>query len=385
MIRRSLAAVCLGLGLWGFIPSGLLTQTSPLRVVQLDNTDNLGRDEQLWKHGNSQGDKQALLRAIDQSLNYLKTNTAAKAYQNYPVAGITRDRVRRSLVRFRQLVVNSRNPGELQGAVKEEFVLYRAAGHDNQGTVHFTGYFEPIYSASRQPTAKYRYPLYRKPANFNSWQKPHPSRLVLEGEDGLGKKSPLSGSELVWLQDRLEAYLVHVQGSAKLKLGNGKMISVGYDGNTDYPYTSIGKELINDGIFTPEQLSLPVLIDYLQGNPEKLKIYLPRNNRFIFFRETYGAPAQGSIGVPVTAERSIATDKSLMPPGALALIQTQIPFTTSKGMEIRLVSRYVLDQDTGSAIKGPGRVDIFMGTGKTAGDRAGLISHTGSLYYLLLK
>jgi len=106
----------------------------------------------------------------------------------------------------------------------------------------------------------------------------------------------------------------------------------------------------------------------------------------VFFRETYGAAATGSLGVPVTAERSIATDKSVMPPGALALIYTQLPKQSVAGkLEQRPVSRYVLDQDTGSAIKGPGRVDIFMGTGVKAGDRAGLTNSTGQLYYLLLK
>jgi len=94
----------------------------------------------------------------------------------------------------------------------------------------------------------------------------------------------------------------------------------------------------------------------------------------------------GSLGVPVTAERSIATDKSLMPPGAIALIQTQLPIlNANKFLEQRPVSRFVLDQDTGGAIIGAGRVDIFMGTGKEAGDRAGLVNATGQLYYLLLK
>jgi len=94
----------------------------------------------------------------------------------------------------------------------------------------------------------------------------------------------------------------------------------------------------------------------------------------------------GSIGVPVLSERSIATDKTLFPPGALAMIQTQIPQPTMGGkLAQQQVTRYVLDQDTGSAIKGAGRVDVFMGTGVVAGDRAGLINSNGQLYYLLLK
>ncbi len=362
----------------------------PLRPVNWEagqvTLDSLGFDEQLWGRPGQPGDRQALLKSIDNSLGYLASAGAAQAYQRYPVPGITRDRVRRSLVRFRQLIVSSRSPAELQAAVNREFAFYKSVGKDNQGTVLFTGYFEPIYAASRTPTPEYRYPLYRLPADFDRWKTPHPTRAVLEGEDGLGTKSPLRGRELVWLRDRLEAFLVQVQGSARFQLPDGKLMSVGFAGKTNYPYVSLGRELIKDGKLPQEGLTLPVLIDYFRTNPAQLSQYIPRNQSFVFFKETYGAPATGSIGVPVTAERSIATDKSLMPPGALALINAPIPYPNAAGqLESRMVSRYVLDQDTGSAIKGAGRVDIFMGTGPRASDRAGLINGSGELYYLLLK
>ncbi len=377
------------LGLSIIIPSfnNPVAQTSILQPVSLIPAhNNLGVDEQLWKREDNIGDRWIMIKGIDYSLRYLNTPSAIKAYRHYPVSGITRERVQRSLLRFRHLLKTTHTPQELQTAIQQEFILYRSIGNDNQGTVHFTGYFEPVYPASPVKTAEFPYPLYRKPANFERWSKPHPSRKVLEGENGqLSGNSPLSGSELVWMRDRLDAYLVQVQGSAKLNLTNGKTMTIGYDGSTDYPYVSLGKELIKDGVFQENELSLPVLIAYFKQNPAELDKYIPRNNRFIFFRATNGAPATGSIGIPVTAERSIATDKSIMPPGALALIQTSIPYQKNGQIEIRKVSRYVLDQDTGSAIKGAGRVDIFMGTGKEAGDRAGLISHTGQLYYLLLK
>lgn len=362
----------------------------PLRPVNLDTDqitlESLGLDEQLWGRPGQSGDWRAMLRSIDHSLRYLATPSAARSYQQYPVPGITRDRVRRSLVRFRQLLVNSPSPAELQAAVNREFVFYQSVGNDGQGSVLFTGYFEPIYTASRTPSAEYRYPLYRLPANFNRWSTPHPTRAELEGEDGLRVNSRLRGRELVWLRDRLEAFLVQVQGSARLQLPDGKIMSVGYAGKTNYPYTSIGRELAKDGKVPLEGLTLPVLIDYFRQFPLELNQYLPRNQSFVFFKETNGAPATGSIGVPVTAERSIATDKSLMPPGALALIKAPIPYPNASGqLESRMVNRYVLDQDTGSAIKGAGRVDVFMGTGRLAGDRAGVIGGTGELYYLLLK
>jgi membrane-bound lytic murein transglycosylase A len=381
-MKKALTLLSLSLGLTFSFSLCVRAGEPPLQLRQWESAaEAIPGDEQLWGESGKPGDKWALIKAINYSLEYLQTPSAAKAYQNYPVPGVTRERVRRSLLRFRELLKASPTPEILQAAVQREFAWYRAAGNDGQGTVHFTGYFEPIYQGSRQRTAEYRYPLYHQPKDFSRWPKPHPTRATLEGE-----KSPLAGQELVWLRDRLEAFLVQVQGAAKIQLAGGKVMTVGYDGSTDYPYTSIGKEMIKDGIFTAEELSLPVLIDYLRQNPQALNQYLPRNNRFIFFRETHGKPATGSLGVPVTAERSIATDKSLMPPGAIALIRTRIPYVNgTSAPEIRLVTRYVLDQDTGSAIKGSGRVDIFMGTGKVAGDRAGLISNTGELYYLLLR
>ncbi|MBL1173986.1 murein transglycosylase A [Pantanalinema sp. GBBB05] len=375
----------------GLAPASAAEPKLPLkRATNLDRlpTAQLGADEQLW--GQS-GDRQALLSAIEASLRYLQTPKAVQDYRKYlngsGQSEQLRQRVQRSLTRFRQLVLSSTSAAELQQAVQQEFAFYQSMGKDQRGTVAFTGYFEPVYRASRVPTKEYRYPLFRLPPNLGQWGKPHPTRLQLEGADGLqSSKGALKGLELVWLRDRLEAFLVQVQGSARLQLTDGSTMTVGYAGKTNYSYSSVGRELVNAGKFKLEELTLPKLIQYFQAYPAEMNVYLPRNRSFVFFRETNGAPATGSLAVPVTAERSIATDKSMFPPGALALIQTEIPFpTATKQLSSQLVSRYVLDQDTGGAIKGAGRVDIFMGTGQLAGDRAGLINSTGQLYYLLLK
>ncbi len=373
-----------------------------LQVTNVDKTqkdccqvDSLGLDEQIWGEKGQTGDWREMLASIDSSLRYVNSPSALKAYRKYSSSGITRDRVRRSLVHFRQLVVKAKTPADLQQAVKRDFVFYRSTGRDGKGEVLFTAYYEPMYEASPVKTQKYRYPLYRLPSNFRKWSKPHPTRAQLEGRDGLlGAKSKLKGLELVWLSNRLEAFLAQIQGSARFALTDGTQMSIGYAAKTDYPYTSIGKELAKDGKLPLPGLTLPVMINYFTQKPWELNSYLPRNRSFVFFRKTYGAPATGSLGIPVTAERSIATDKSLMPPGALALIHTSLPFKhdsralfkdDSTQMEYRSVSRYVLDQDAGSAIKGAGRVDYFMGTGKLAGDRAGVTGSRGQLYYLLLK
>ncbi len=360
----------------------------PLQPINLDTVctpqNCLGWDEQLW---GKEGDKQELLTSIDNSLRYLATNRAIAIYQSYPIKEITLDRVRRSLVRFRQLAVSSQSAAELQAAVRREFAFYQSVGNDGKGTVKFTAYYEPVYTASRVRTSVYKYPLYRLPKDFQKWPKPHPKRVDLEGKNGLlGDKSKLRGLEIVWFSNRLDPYMVQIQGSAQIKLTNGQRTSVGYAGGTDYPWTSIGKELAKDGKLPLSGLTMPKLISYFRQHPRELSNYLPRWERFVFFEETNGTAATGSLLVPVTAERSIATDKSLMPPGALALIINSFPYPSNRGkLESRLVNRFVLDQDTGSAIKGPGRVDYFMGSGQLAGDRAGISGGNGSLFYLLLK
>jgi membrane-bound lytic murein transglycosylase A len=368
-------------------PAQTPVQTPPAKprfsqpLTAIEPPETVGLDNLLYSA--TDGDRAVLVRALDNSLKYLQSDRAATIYRSYPIKGVTRSRVEKSLRRFRQLVLASKTPEQLQTSVGKEFTFYQSAGNDGMGTVGFTGYFEPVQTASRKPTEDYRYPLYRQPTSFSGWKKPHPSRLDLEGADGLqATKGKLKGAELVWLKNRLDAFLIQVQGSARLQLTDGTTMTVGFGGSTDYPYVGIGRELVKEGKFKLEELTLPKIKQYFAEKPEELDTYLPRNKRFVFFQNTNNQPPIGSLGQPVMAHRSIATDKRLMPPGALALLQTQLP---DRSLTQQSVSRYVLDQDTGSAIIGPGRVDIFMGSGDQAAAEAGLVNATGGLYYLLLK
>jgi membrane-bound lytic murein transglycosylase A len=344
-------------------------------------------DGQIWGENEPIADQKALINSINQSLKYLQTPRAEADYQNYPVAGITRSRVVESLIRFRELVQTSKSAKQLHDAVKREFTLYQSIGSDKKGAVLFTSYYEPIYEASRVPTAEYRYPIYRIPPDLSSWQRPHPTRLDLEGADGLqAAKSKLKGLEFFWFRDRMEPYMMQIQGSARLKLTDGTQTHVGYAGNIAQNYKSIGKSLAESGKVPLEGMTMPKILDYFRKYPQELNVYIPKDPSFVFFQENYGVTATGSTSVPITADRSIATDKALMPPGALALIRAYLPFPNNKGdMEHRIVSRYVLDQDAGGAIKGAGRVDYFAGAGKIAGERAGVTVGRGQLFYLLLK
>ena len=362
------------------MPSPKASPSVPALQRLMTPPKDLGFDRALFGLDN---DRSALLKSIDRSLKYLQTDAADRAYANYPIVGVTRDRVLRSLRRFRTLAQTSKTPEQLQQRMIQEFDFYESSGKDGNGIVDFTGYFEPVYAASRKPDAMFRYPLYRQPSGFSNWPKPHPTRSELEGNDGLSaQQGQLKGTELVWMNNRLQAFLVQVQGSARLSLTDGTTMAIGFDGNTDYPYVGIGRELVKDGKFKLDQLTLPKILQYFQDNPTDLDTYLPRNDRFVFFRNTQGALATGSLGLPVTENRSIATDKKKMPPGALALIDTELP---NNELTPERVGQFVLDQDTGGAIVGPGRVDVFMGTGDRAKAKAGLVRSIGKLYYLLLK
>ncbi len=359
-------------------PLQALNDAQPLTCCK---ETSLGWDEQIWR-----SDKQELLQAIDYSLSYLASSSAARAYRNYPFPEITRERVLNSLQRFRQLLVAAASPVQLQAWVQQEFTFYQAIGEDGWGKVLFSAYYEPIYEASRVATPEYRYPIYRKPTNLDQWSLPHPTRAELEGEDGLKSNSKIKGLELFWLKDRWQSYQIHLQGSAKLRLTDGSETSVNYAASTRRDYVSIGWELVQDGKLPLDTLTMPLIEDYFKQYPEEFHPYLNRDRSFVFFQETKGKPAKGSIQKSLTPERSIATDKSLMPPGALALIHTEIPEIEATGeIEMRPISHYVLDQDAGGAIKGPGRVDYFLGSGEAAGKRAGVTRSYGQLYYLLLK
>ncbi|MCY7337078.1 MAG: MltA domain-containing protein [Chamaesiphon sp.] len=336
---KPLVLLSLNLGIaLGFNQQAPLRLTAePAANIQADQStadypqSPVGFDDQLW--GKS-GDKAAMLKSIDNSLRYLETPAATRAYQNYGVQGISRDQVKRSLVRFRQLVTTNTSAAKLQAAVKKEFTFYQSVGKDNKGTVTFTGYYEPIYQASRKQTAEYKYPIYKLPADFSNWRDPQPERVMLEGTDGLqGATGPLAGNEIFWMKDRFEVILVQIQGSAELNLTDGTKTTVGFAGGSNFAYSSIGKELAKDGKVTQSQLTLPGIIGYFRNNPKELDVYIPRYKRFVFMKETFNGEAMGSINVPVTPDRSIATDKSMMPPGALALVHTKLPYASGRSIQ----------------------------------------------------
>jgi membrane-bound lytic murein transglycosylase A len=327
--------------------------------------------------------------SINNSLNYL-SKASSKGF--FPMGDITHQRVVDSLNEFGSLLDKGYIGSALNDAIREKFDVYESVGCDNMGTVLFTSYYTPIFDGSRTQTAKYRYPLYKKPKDLvkdvngnilgrkvGGQTVPYPSRSEIESS------GMLAGTELMWLGDEFEVYIAHVQGSAKIRLAGGEVVGIGYAATNGHEYKGISEAMISDGRITRSQLSLSSMIAHFKSNPQDVAPYTAANPRFVFFRDESGDP-RGSLNEPVTAMRTIATDKTVFPRGGLAFISANLPQSLADGQIItRNYTGFALDQDTGGAIRAAGRCDLYMGVGDLAGQLAGMVHQEGRLYYLFKK
>lgn len=340
--------------------------------------------------------------AVSRSLEYMGKPSSEKYF---PYGGITHVKAVKSLERFQTLITSGMPAGTMQRQLLQEFDVYTSIGCDDMGTVLFTGYYTPIFSGSRELSAGateysgsrvktdvYKYPLYSLPDDLVKG--PEGEILGRKLTDGSIRKYPdraeiersgmLAGKEVIWLADKFDAYVAHVQGSAKIRLQDGQIITLGYAGNNGHEYKSISAALVNDKKIKASEINLSKMIEFFRKNPAVLDDYLNRNPRFVFFREQEMDPL-GSLNVEVTKMRTVATDKSVYPRASLVFIDTKLP--RQKGMDVikEPFKGFMLDQDTGGAIRAPGRCDIYMGTGDRAGKLAGYTCEEGRLYYLFLK
>lgn len=327
--------------------------------------------------------------AIDNSLNYLSKPSSR---QFFPYGGITHDDAIDSLKAFKDLIDSGLRGRALNDAIVRDFDVYISVGCDDMGTVLFTGYYTPIFDGSLKPTESFKYPLYKQPDDLvkdpfgeilgrrgpDGGITPYPPRAEIESSD------MLRGGELVWMGDPFEVYIAHVQGSAKLRMPDGELITVGYAANNGHEYQSVAKELVRDGRIASDQMSLSAMIDYFKNHLNEVAAYTQRNPRFVFFRMENGPP-RGSLNEPVTEMRTIATDKSIYPRACLAFLSTNLPRSIAGRIYRGPYNGFALDQDTGGAIRAPGRCDVYMGQGDAAGQMAGQTYQEGRLYYLFLK
>ncbi len=260
------------------------------------------------------------------------------------------------------------------GAARAFFELFfRPVLVEDGDDALFTGYFEPELDGSKTPTDKYRYPLYRMPPEAREAGKWLSRRDLLTGDALTGR-----GLEIAWVDDPVELFFLQIQGSGRIRLPDGGALRVGYGGANGHPYRSIGAELVRRGALGAHQISAQMIRTWVRKNPEAGAELLLHNPSYVFFREvTRVAPEFGPLGAmnrSVTTMRSIAADPAYTPLGA--------PVWVEKDGKNPL-RRLMIAQDTGSAIKGAQRADIFFGTGDDAGQAAGRLKDPGRMVVLL--
>jgi len=236
----------------------------------------------------------------------------------------------------------------------------------------FTGYYEPELNGSPVRTPRFAWPIYRKPPELTEGQPWHP-RAVIDGGLLAGR-----GLEIAWLDDPIDVYFLQIQGSGRIRMTDGRMIRVGYGGKNGQPYRSIGQELVRRGVYTLDQVSAQVIRAWVKRNPGPGQDLMNHNPSYVFFRKLSDLPADkgpiGAMGRSITTLRSVAIDPVFTPLGAPVWIEKD------GGIPLR---RLMVAQDTGGAIKGAQRADIFYGTGNQAGEDAGTVKDGGRMVLLL--
>ena len=343
--------------------------------------------------------------SIDNSLAYFKRVPFQRKYQ-YGKEIYNAAHLIASLETFRDFLQEEQSVKALNKFIESKFIVYAAAGNEEEQTL-FTGYFEPIYEGSLKKSDVYKYPLYSIPDDlleidlslFSDEYEEH-KRLVAR-VDGSKKtivpyysRAQINSMEdfkvkskpLVWLKSRVDRFFLEIQGSGRVVLDSKEELRLHYAKSNGNAYQSIGRYLIGKNEILKEDMSMQAIRKWLELNPDRMDEVLHHNESFVFFQTEDGGP-YGSLGVEITPLRSIATDSVLFPKGGLCFMQSRLPSRENVNSlkEWEKVSFFVLNQDTGGAINGPARADLFCGNGDYATYTAGHMNQYGKLFFLVLK
>jgi len=271
-----------------------------------------------------------------------------------------------------------------------------AVGNNDEKSGVFTGYYEAELRGALEPDGQNGWPLYAKPPDLVTVDlgsfRADLEGIRLSGRIENGRLVPYrdraeiddgalagQGLELVWADDPVDVFVLHVQGSGRVALEDGRVLRVGFAATNGLPFTAIGRVLLDEGKVPPGQASMQGIRDWLRANPDEAREIMRRNRRFTFFRIIEGEGPIGGHGVPLTPGRSLAVDPAYMPLGAPIWLDTSWP---GSGDPLR---RLMVAQDIGGAIKGPVRGDFFWGFGEQALHYAGRMKQDGQYYLLLPK
>jgi membrane-bound lytic murein transglycosylase A len=283
--------------------------------------------------------------------------------------------------------------------LRDQFTPHQIVSGSGDSYGMITGYYEPLLNGSRRPSERFRYPLYTVPEDLVTIElgdvypelKHRRLRGRLEGNRVVpylsradierGDSPPLRGRELCWVEDPVEAFFLQIQGSGQVRLDSGETMRVGYADQNGHPFRSLGRVLIDRGEITADRATMPGIRQWARDNPAKVGDFLNTNPSYVFFKELpreLSGPI-GTLGVPLTPERSLAIDARVVPLGAPVYLSTTWPSSRKP------LQRLMFAQDTGGAINGAVRADFFWGFGDDAGRLAGVMKQSGQMWVLLPK
>jgi len=358
-----------------------------------------------WSYPKFQDDMQfdALEYGISQSLSYLNKIPADRQFA-FGSDRYTARHMIQSLEYFLEYIKTRPAADDLDKFIRSNYIVYRSVGRDAGGEVLYTGYYEPNLSGSLSRDEQYRFPIYACPSDlltvdlslFNenyAGQRiigrlagqtlvPYYDRSAIDAAGVLDDKADV----LAWVDDPVDIFFLQIQGSGKVYLDSGEVLNIHYHTSNGRPYRSIGTLLIQDNQISADDMSMQKIREYLNDHPDKMAGVFNYNPSYVFFKVEPDGPL-GNINVRLTPGRSIALDYRIFPAAALAFIETEKPLVDSAGRieSWQQFGRFALNQDTGGAIRGPGRADLFFGNGPYAETAAGHLKHTGKLYFLVLK
>lgn len=345
-------------------------------------------------------DRSNLLACAEKHLEFLsglpKDHTAVIGDRTYP-----RSWLLHSLESFMQIVDETPEQLQFHKRIRDEFHIFKASGRKEgpKNKMLVTGYYEPFFEGSLEPVPPYIHPLYSLPDILVKINSDTPETKQVGRYDSGNRFVPfwtrhdietsdvLSGYEIVYLKDPFDAFLLHVQGSGRIQFPNGTVKSVRYAGHNGHVYNSIGKLLVDEKKIRLEDASIPAIRDYLARNPNDFMRVLHHNPRYIFFEWGHNEPPRGCTGVSLTPGRSIAVDHHILPSETVCYLISKKPVVDRDGqiLDWLPLTRFAFAQDSGSAIKGAGRVDLFFGNGTYAEAAAGSTAEEGELYFLIKK
>ena len=316
---------------------------------------------------------------------------------------VTHGWLKKTLISFLNLINENLSLKEFSKRLHKEFIIHRV-GKGKKKQVLFTGYYAPTMKASRVKTKKYRYPIYKLPEsssklqlvghssrNYHVHESSAPNaqewrnytRRQIDGEGILdGRKL-----EIAWLENDIDRFFLHIQGSGQLLFTDGTSSGAHFAGVNNYKFGGLGKRMIADGVIELAQGSMQGIKKYFNEHPENIQKYFFQNKRYIFFKLSNKIDPRGSGGGELVGGRSIATDKKIYPAGGLAFLQLRKPILNINNeiVQWKKISQFVVDQDTGNAIRGAGRADFYFGIGDRAGAKAGRFHEWGNVFYIVKR